>query len=454
MSSPNRRYEPWGRLSRPSTNATVLPADGPAALPEGTFLPFGNGRSYGDVCSLSSGTLLDTRAMRRVLSFDAERGVIRCQAGTLLSEILELAVPRGWFLPVTPGTRFVTVGGAIANDVHGKNHHRAGTFGRHVLRLDLMRSDGVRIACSPDENAEWFRATIGGLGLTGLIVECDIQLIRVNGRAIDAETTRFGNLAEFFALSAESDHRHAYTVSWIDCLARGSALGRGWYIAGNHASERGREPRRRRPLNFFVQPPLSLVNALTLKAFNTLYYHRPVPAAGPVDYEPFFYPLDSILNWNRMYGPRGFYQFQCVVPPESGEPVIRELLVQTAKFRQGSFLAVLKQFGDVASPGLLSFPRPGPTLALDFPNRGQRTRALLGRLEEIVMEAGGALYPAKDACMTAETFRRSYPAWETLESMRDPAFSSDFWRRVTGAETESDGATASGGLHRRTSRLG
>lgn len=449
---PKRSYQSWGRLVRPVTRAVLLPPDGPDALPAGPLLPFGNGRSYGDVCLNGSGTLLDVRAMNRILAFDETSGVIRCQAGVLLSDVLDLVVPRGWFPPVTPGTRFVTVAGAIANDVHGKNHHRAGTFGRHVLRFELLRSDGSRMLCSPDENAEWYRATIGGLGLTGLILWCEFRLIRVAGRMIDAETTRFENLADFFALSVEADRKFEYTVSWIDCLARGSALGRGWFMGGNHAPQPGPAFRPRRPLNFFLQPPLSLVNALSLRAFNTLYYHRPVPRPGPVDYAPFFYPLDSILNWNRMYGPRGFYQFQCVVPPASGEPVIRELLAQTARFRQGSFLAVLKQFGDVESPGLLSFPRPGPTLALDFSNHGTRTLELLRRLENIVMEAGGALYPAKDACMSPDTFRRSYPAWESLEAMRDPAFSSDFWRRVTGAAApDSAGAAAPGGLQRNSS---
>jgi FAD/FMN-containing dehydrogenase len=452
MADSKRAYRPWGRLSAPAQRVLKVPPDGMTAFPDGTVLPFGHGRSYGDVCLNSAGTILDTRAMSSILAFDRSTGIIRCQAGALLSDILDFAVPAGWFLPVTPGTRFVTVGGAIANDVHGKNHHRAGTFGMHVLRLELLRSDGSRITCSADENVDWFRATVGGLGLTGLILWSDVQLIPVAGRAIDADTTRFGNLSDFFALSEEADRKYEYTVSWIDCLAARQALGRGWFIGGNHAREAGAPVRRRRPINLFLEPPISMVNALSLRAFNLLYYNRPTPAAGPVDYEPFFYPLDSILNWNRMYGPRGFYQFQCVVPTAVGEAVIRELLVQTARFRQGSFLAVLKQFGHVISPGLLSFPRPGPTLALDFPNRGGRTRELLARLESIVMEAGGALYPAKDACMSADTFRRSYPEWESLEAMRDPAFSSDFWRRVT--DGSAGGSAAAGGLQRRSSRPG
>lgn len=450
MTRPRSTFRPWGRLVPPAARvAAFTPGED---LPEGLLLPFGNGRSYGDVCTNTAGTLLDVGTIDRIVAFDTATGIVRCQAGVLLSDLLARIVPEGWFLPVTPGTRFVTIGGAIANDVHGKNHHRAGTFGRHVLQFDLLRSDGAQLTCTPHSNRDLYCATIGGLGLTGIILSADIQLKRIAGRSIDVRTTRFGSLSDFFALSAESDRNHEYTVSWIDCLARGRALGRGWFIAGNHADS-GQRARRGHALNFPIEPPISLINALTLKAFNTLYYHRPAPGAGPVDYEPFFYPLDGIRNWNRMYGPRGFYQFQCVVPPAAGEIVVRELLDRMAALRAGSFLVVLKQFGELPSPGLLSFPRPGPTLAVDFPNRGARTRSLLQQLETVVMEAGGALYPAKDACMSPEAFQRSYPEWRTLEALRDPAFSSDFWRRVTGSVdgVRDIASGGSGGLQRRSS---
>jgi len=431
---PSFKAQPWGRLTPASDR--LLPVEGQAGLPipvdDAPVLPFGNGRSYGDVCTNSRGPLLDGRSLRSVFAFDAATGRLKAGAGVLLSEVLDLVVPHGWFLPVTPGTKYVTVGGAVANDVHGKNHHVSGTFGRHVLSLEIARSDGSRLTCSSAENPEWLYATVGGLGLTGLILWCEIQLIPITGRSISVESTRFGELSEFFALSQLADQRFDYTVSWIDCLARGRSLGRGWMYCGNHAeSGEHRDYRGRRTLSFFLQPPFSLVNSLSLRAFNFLYYHRPVPRTQVVDYDPFFYPLDAIQDWNRMYGPRGFYQFQCVVPVDVGETVIRELLVQTARHGQGSFLAVLKRFGDLESPALLSFPRPGPTLALDFPNRGADTLRLLGRLESIVMEAGGALYPAKDACMAPETFAASYPRWPELEARRDPAISSDFWWRVT-----------------------
>lgn len=431
---PATSLQSWGRLHAPSKRSREVGPDAAETLASSDVpaLPFGRGRSYGDVCSIRDGVLLTTGSLRRFLAFDEATGVLRAEAGVLLADVLDLAVPRGWFLPVTPGTRFVTLGGAIANDVHGKNHHGAGTFGCYVRRLEVVRSDGSRIECSPQDHPHLFRATVGGLGLTGLITWCEVQLMPVKGRAMVVESRRFANLAEFFALSGEMDRRHAYTVAWIDCLAGGAGLGRGWLMAGSHSEDDGQvRARRKRGLDFFIQPPFSLVNALSLRAFNLLYYHRPVPTRQVTDFEPFFYPLDAVGNWNRMYGPRGFYQFQCVVPPDVGERVIRELLAEIARQGQGSFLAVLKQFGTVRSPGLLSFPRPGPTLALDFPNRGTATLRLMKRLEAIAMEAGGALYPAKDACMDPDTFERSYPAWRDLEALRDPAFTSDFWRRVT-----------------------
>ncbi|HSG47511.1 MAG TPA: FAD-binding oxidoreductase [Longimicrobiales bacterium] len=427
-------YQPWGRLQPPAGRVRDLgsPPDLSPGGGDGTLLPFGNGRSYGDACMNSAGVLLGTRAHRGVLAFDEVAGTLRAEAGILLSEILDAIVPKGWFLPVTPGTQFVTLGGAVANDVHGKNHHVAGTFGCHVTALELARSDGSRVECSRTENPELFAATIGGLGLTGVILWCEIGLKPIAGRGIHVESRRFGGLDEFFALSRELSGSFEYTVSWIDCLAGGPGLGRGWFMAGTHAppgEQRAFKPSR--GVNFFVQPPISMVNSATLRAFNLVYYHRPVPRTRVTDYVPFFYPLDAVRNWNRMYGPRGFFQFQCVLPPATGEAGIRDILLETAKRREGSFLVVLKEFGDVATPGLLSFPRPGPTQARDLPNRGEKTARLLRHLEAMVMEAGGALYPAKDALMSPDTFRRSYPRWEALERLRDPAMNSDFWSRVT-----------------------
>ena len=396
------------------------------------MLPFGNGRSYGDSCLNDGGLLLDARGLDRLISFDVERGVLRCEAGVMLSDILELAVPRGWFLPVSPGTKFVTVGGAIANDVHGKNHHCAGTFGCHVRQFELLRSDGSRRLCSKSENPEWFSATIGGLGLTGVILWAELELHRVHGPTMAIETMRFADLKEFFRLTDESDANFAYTVAWVDCASRGKALGRGIFTRGNHAGSDANPTRAPGDgLGVPVELPGTLVSNTVVRTFNAWYYHRPRPRFRHVHYDTFFYPLDRIQNWNRIYGPRGFLQYQCVVGLENGREAVHELLSRIATAGGGSFLAVLKVFGRIRSPGLLSFPRPGITLALDFPNRGSPTMHLLDRLDEIVRDSRGAVYPAKDARMSAASFQHYFPNWRSFCEYRDPGFSSSFWRRVT-----------------------
>lgn len=427
----------WGR--HPQVQQRVLALhDRRACLPEfdGLALPHGNGRSYGDSCLLPGGTLLHSRGLDRFISLDPASGILRCEAGVTLGEIIELVLPQGWFLPVTPGTRHVTVGGAIANDVHGKNHHRTGAFGHHVRSFGLLRSDGSRRLCTPVDDAEgWFSATVGGLGLTGVITEVELQLRRVPGPWLESENIRFGSLDEFFALSRESGATHEYGVAWIDCLAHGRRRGRGHFTRADHATLQGAE----RPgapgagLAMPFTPPLSLVNRFTLRPFNALYYWRqPSRRKRSVSHLlPFFYPLDGIRDWNRMYGPRGFLQYQCVVPPAEAESGIAALLGEISASGSGSFLAVLKEFGDTASCGMLSFARPGTTLALDFPNDGQPVLKLLDRLDRIVDEAGGAVYPAKDARMSAASFQRAYPRWKEFATFIDPRFSSGFWRRVS-----------------------
>lgn len=431
----SRPGQSWGRF--PQARQHVVPVTNRHdSLPctATSLLPYGNGRSYGDSCLNDGGTLLHSRGLDRFIHFDPCTGVLRCESGVLFSEILDLVVPQGWFLPVTPGTRFVTVGGAIANDVHGKNHHRAGSMGHHLQEFELLRSDGSRQRCAPDENAELFAATIGGLGLTGLITWASIQLRRISSPWMVAENIRFHDLSEFFALSAESDEDFEYVVSWIDCVAKGKALGRGLFSRANHApahpEQRPRAPGRK--LGVPITPPLSLINPVSLRVFNQLYYHRQLKPVvrGVTHYEPFFYPLDGVTNWNRIYGPRGFLQYQCVVPPGDAEPVVAELMRTIVASGSGSFLAVLKQFGSQPSRGLLSFPRPGTTLALDFPNTGKSTFELLDRLDDIVAAAQGAVYPAKDARMGGERFRKYFDRWQAFEPFIDPRFSSSFWRRV------------------------
>lgn len=396
-------------------------------------LAYGAGLSYGDSCLAASDRVLNMRVMDRFLMADWVGGILRAQAGVTLEEILSLCIPRGWFLPVTPGTKYVTLGGAIGNDVHGKNHHRQGTFGRHVRSFGLIRSDREPVTCNASTNAELFRATIGGLGLTGVIDWAEIQLFPIRSSQIEAVSQRFGELDEFFALSEELDARHEFCVSWIDCVARGRAAGRGVYMAGDFATDGSLQVASRRKLTVPLTPPMSLINPLSLRAFNELYWRRAPQTSRrtSVDYDSFFYPLDTVLKWNRIYGPSGLQQYQALIPEDTARDGIRALLGAIASSGNGSFLAVLKRCGDLPSPGWLSFPRPGTTLALDFPQSKRLVTDLFPRLDAIVRAAGGRLYPAKDAHMSGKDFRRAYPDWQRLETMRDPALMSRFWRRVT-----------------------
>lgn len=430
MSDVGTSWGGWPKYSHKITAVTHRFGSLPSAP---SILPFGNGRSYGDVCLNKDGTLLATRGLDRFIDFDPATGVLECEAGSLLNEILDLTLSHGWFLPVSPGTCFVTAGGAIANDVHGKNHHRVGSFCNHVLEFELQRSDGQILNCTTRENPDWFCATAGGLGLTGLIRRVKLQMRRVPGPWILGDSQRFSNLREFFALARESDADYEYTVAWLDCAAGRSRLGRGVFMRGNHAPV-DRSPPAASFLRLPFTPPFSLVNRLSLATFNQLYFHR--SAAERRDalwhFRSFFYPLDRVLNWNRIYGPKGFFQYQCVVPEDNAKESLEEMLKLIGRSGLGSFLVVLKLFGHIRSLGMMSFPRPGATLALDFPNRGQPTLSLLETLDAITRNAGGAVYPAKDARMSAASFQQYFPKWKQFREYIDPRFSSSFWRRVTG----------------------
>lgn len=431
------KFESWGRYPSAIHNGEYVPVSRSHNTLRGavqreltgkSFLPVGLGRSYGDVCLNHGGSLLRMHNLNRFLSFAANGGIVRCEAGMSLADLLTFAVPRGWFLPVSPGTKFVTIGGAIANDVHGKNHHLGGTFGRYVTRLELLRSDGSILECSADQNSEIFRATIGGLGLTGTILWADIQLKAISSPFIGMDSIKFSSLEEFFQISAETSQKYEYTVSWIDCISHGSE-GRGIFMGGNHTSQLGKKPL---PLSVALpfQFPEICLNHYSMRLFNEVYYHRQRAKSvhKVVHYNPFFYPLDAVLHWNRAYGPRGFLQFQCVMSRES----FPELFSEVLRSGSGSFLAVLKEFGDSLSPGMMSFPQPGVTLALDFPFRGDDTLRLLKRLEHLVRAAGGRLYPAKDAAMEPESFKSFYPQYAKFATHLDPCHSSSFWRRVNG----------------------
>jgi FAD/FMN-containing dehydrogenase len=425
----------WGRLNAEEHDLRSLnnTQDVASTLRESApGIAYGLGRSYGDVCLNPGGTLWRTTGLDHFITFDENTGVLVCEAGVVLRDIQRMILPRGWSLPVTPGTQLVTVGGAIANDVHGKNHHKFGTFGDHVRSLKIVRTDGSELDCGPNLRAEYFAATIGGIGLTGLITQAEIQLRRVPGPWFETETVSFSNLDEFFALSIESDSGWENSVSWIDCVASGG--GRGLFMRGNPVTVDAKPEPRRRSIAIPVVPPISMVNQMTLKAFNAAYFQINRHRSGKqlTHYEPFLYPLDNILDWNRMYGPRGFYQYQSVVPRENGRDITGEMLREIARSGQGSFLAVLKTFGERSPIGMLSFPRPGVTLAVDFPNRGEETLRLLDRLDAIVREASGRIYLAKDARMSRDMFEAGYPQLAEFQQHRDPGMSSAMSRRLLG----------------------
>lgn len=429
-------YKSWGNYPQASHKKILRPAwmdeiTGKLLCDNAPLLAYGLGRSYGDSCLNDGGTLMDMRGLDRILHFDAEQGSIVCEAGVSLGEILLIVVPRGWFLPVTPGTKIVTLAGAIANDVHGKNHHVEGTIGCHVEQFGLVRSSGSEVVCSRDENPELFAATIGGMGLTGVIVWVQLRLKKIVSAQIEMDTVAFSTFEDFIRLSSDEEGaKYEYTVGWVDCLSGRKT--RGIFMRGNHATEGKLQthPEKTKLSVPFMLPGFTL-NPLTIRAFNSLYYTIGRSKAGhsQVHYDPFFYPLDKVGDWNRIYGRAGFTQYQCVVP-ESEVAAFQEILERIARGGQGSFLGVIKKFGSVKSPGMMSFPRPGLTLALDFPFRGAQTLRLFAELDEVVLAAKGALYPAKDPRMSPRMFRLSYPRLEEFRRYVDPALSSSFWRRV------------------------
>jgi len=429
----------WGRLSaEPHEVIELADRDGAAAeiARHRPGIAHGLGKSYGDAALNPHGVLWHTTGLGRFIAFDRTTGRLTCEPGVVLRDIQRAMIPQGWALPVVPGTQLVTVGGAIANDVHGKNHHVMGTFGEHVRRLRLARTDGEIIECGPDLRPDWFGATVAGLGLTGLVLDVELQLRQVKGPWVEAETVAFAGLATFLRLSDDSEADWEHTVSWIDCTSGGKASGgnvRGLFMRARPTEAAGpawRERRRRLPLT----PPVSLVNKLSLRPFNALYYALNSRRTGvrTVAAEPFLYPLDSLLEWNRMYGPPGFFQYQSVVPRDAALEATREMLDAIAVSGEGSFLAVLKTFGERPPAGLLSFPRPGVTLALDFRN-GPAIPALFARLDAIVLAAGGRLYPAKDARMSREMFEKTYPNLAAFQAFRDPGASSAMSRRLMGS---------------------
>lgn len=428
----------WGRFPRATPRRVLTPGWTDEVACTSAFEPmlaYGCGRSYGDVCLNNEGTMVVMDRCDRILRFNAETGVVHAEAGCTIATLLSIIVPKGWFVPVTPGTKHVTLGGAVANDVHGKNHHRVGTFGCHVRGFTLRRSTGDDVWCSPSENADLFRATIGGLGLTGIILDVELALIPIVSRRITEESLKAGSLAEVVELTEASDAEWDYTVSWVDVTATGRGLGKGLVLRGRFndvadgtLSRPAPIPRVRVPF----EAPSWLLSKPTIRLFNTAWYAKQLTRfrTRSVDLEPFFYPLDAVGQWNLLYGKRGMLQYQCVIPPHDAVATMERILRTMQAGGISSFLAVVKTFGTIVSPGMLSFPRPGLTLTLDMPNSGPRLFEALDQCDEIVLNAGGRVYAAKDARVRGSMFRAMYPELQSFESFVDPAFSSSFWRRI------------------------
>jgi len=393
---------------------------------------YGNGRSYGDVCLNPGGVLWHTAELNHFCDWNPVTGVLCCETGVLLKDIQRILQPYGWMLPVTPGTQLITVGGAIANDIHGKNHHIMGSFGDHVLHLWLIRSNGEQIECGPQKNPNWFAATVGGMGLTGVIVRAKLQLRRVEGVWLDTEIIPYNNLDEFFVLANESEANWEHTVSWVDCLSNDASGIRGIFSRANPSTRIDSYIPKKKEWELPFVPPISMVNRATLKLFNNIYYHLQSKKSGKViqHYEEFLYPLDGLLEWNRIYGSQGFYQYQSVIPPTAAYDATRAMMREISRSGEGSFLAVLKTFGKRMPPGMLSFARHGTTLALDFPNKGARTEELFQKLDAIVLEANGAIYPAKDARMPKYLFETGYSRLNEFLQFRDRGMRSGLSRRL------------------------
>lgn len=408
---------------------------GLAALlePEGPVIARGHGRAYGDAAQIDGGSVVDMTRLDRLLDFDATSGVLVCEAGVRLAEIDRLFLPRGFCLPVLPGTSWVSVGGAIAADIHGKNHDRAGSFGQHVLWLDLLTADGTVRRVEPLANPALFAATIGGMGLTGIIVQAAIQMQAGARPAIAMRQRRITDLDALLTALVAHRANATFSVAWVDAMARGKALGRAVLETGEPAEGVAAKQRRPRTLPFDLPGflPLKLIG----KGFNAAWLAR-VPSAGRdrlVPREKFFYPLDAVAGWNRVYGRRGFHQFQCVLPDDQAPAGLRLLLELTSGSRAGCLLAVLKTLGGPGR-GYLSFARPGHTLALDIPARADAPE-LLAALERVTLDCGGRVYLAKDSSLSPEGFAAMYPELERQRKVLaeiDPRgrFQSDLSRRL------------------------
>ena len=422
----------WGNYPKQEHSSVFALSNDIFSKSDKSFLAHGLGRSYGDVCLNENENIIDSRNQKKILNINEVSGQLSVDSGASIREVLNVTIPKGWFLPVVPGTQNVTIGGAIANDIHGKNHHKSGSFGNFVESFSLLRSTGEIINCSETENKELFSATIGGLGLTGVIISSVINLKKIDGSFINSEIKRFRSLDEYWELNNSNENKYEYTVCWVDCLSKTTRDLRGIYISGDHSRKKTiKKNRGERNISFPITPPFSLVNNYSMKMINNIYYYgNKDKKISNQHYRSFFFPLDVIQSWNKAYGTDGFFQYQFVVPKNESEISLNKIIQEIQTNGQIPALGVLKSFGSIKSKGMLSFPREGITMALDFANKGLETLKFLDRLDKIVMEYGGALYPAKDARMSKDVFSKSFKNINDFQTYVDPRFSSSFYRRV------------------------
>jgi FAD/FMN-containing dehydrogenase len=418
---PTETLQAWGRV--PAPGREILTEDLERTT-VGARLSRGLGRSYGDssLPAVASDKVVGTRLANRILSFDEQTGHVVAEAGVALAELNQLYLPRGFFTPVTPGTKFVTLGGMVASDVHGKNHHREGCFGAHVTRLRMRLADDSIVECSPDENADLFYGTIGGMGLLGHILRVEFDLRRTESPWIWAETERVRDIDEFLEGLGNTAPRWPMTMGWIDCLSQGSSMGRGILTAGRWANPEEapkEQPPRPRELTFPFELPNWALNAVSATLFNTAYYwkHMAHRWQGLMTPEAFFYPLDAILHWNRAYGPRGFSQYQCVLPRAAGPRAVREFMFLLTKLGGASPLCVIKDCGPQGK-GTLSFPLEGTSIAVDMAVSPDIQR-IVDHLNAFVIETGGRIYLTKDRFTRAADYRAMEPRLPAFIALRD-----------------------------------
>jgi FAD/FMN-containing dehydrogenase len=430
----NHLYRSWGLKEASNQEAFTLERqDFDLQKFTKKILAFANGRSYGDICLNSNGIVLDTKNWNQFIDFDFENGYLKAYSGVLLSDILKLIIPKGWFLPVLPGTKYISLGGAIANDIHGKNHHHAGTFGLHLEEFEILKSNGERLICNASNNSDLFRATIGGMGLTGLIIWAKIKLKKITNSFLNLELIKFYSFEEFLNLSIDSDKKFEYTVAWIDSFANNSLELRGIFMRANHdTNHMNNQQAKIREYNLPFEIPFSLVNNFTTKIFNYLYFNKQISKKiiTKIDYNSFFFPLDLVSNWNLLYGPKGFTQLQFVCPLKNINSLLDEVFGLITKYHLSSPLSVLKVFGAIQSPGLLSFPREGITLAMDFPSSNKNLELFLTEALKQIYKHEGIVYPAKDTHLEKSLFQESFKSLDEFKKNKDPNFCSDFWRRV------------------------